>query len=116
MTKDWMNRMTKMDYTAFDIGCVSFRRGQQTQIKKMIKRQKEKYGWEFLFLGANIDAVETAKHFGIDKNRAVNYKADARGTGVLYNAVSSVVGSVRKSKAIEDTWCQEINEDFEKRS
>ena len=85
-------------------------------VKKMIEHQKKKHNWEFLFIGANIDAVETAKHFGIDKNRAVNYKADARGTGVLYNAVSSVVGSVRKSKAIEDTWCQEINEDFEKRS
>ncbi len=86
------------------------------EVKKMIEHQKKKHNWEFLFIGANIDAVETAKHFGIDKNRAVNYKADARGTGVLYNAVSSVVGSVRKSKAIEDTWCQEINEDFEKRS
>lgn len=85
-------------------------------VKKMIEHQKKKHNWEFLFIGANIDAVETAKHFGIDKSRAVNYKADARGTGVLYNAVSSVVGSVRKSKAIEDTWCQEINEDFEKRS
>ena len=84
-------------------------------VKKMIEHQKKKHNWEFLFIGANIDAVETAKHFGIDKNRAVNYKADARGTGVLYNAVSSVVGSVRKSKAIEDTWSQEINEDFEKR-
>ena len=85
------------------------------EVKKMIEHQKKKHNWEFLFIGANIDAVETAKHFGIDKNRAVNYKADAQGTSVLYSAVSSVVGSVRKSKAIEDTWSQEINEDFEKR-
>ena len=85
------------------------------EVKKMIEHQKKKHNWEFLFIGANIDAVETAKHFGIDKNRAVNYKADAQGTSVLYSAVSSVVGRVRKSKAIEDTWSQEINEDFEKR-
>ena len=84
-------------------------------VKKMIEHQKKKHNWEFLFIGANIDAVETAKHFGIDKNRAVNYKADSRGTSVLYSAVSSVVGSVRKSIVIEDTWSQEINEDFEKR-
>lgn len=84
-------------------------------VKKMIEHQKKKHNWEFLFIGANIDAVETAKHFGIDKNRAVNYKADSKGTSVLYSAVSSVVGSVRKSIVIEDTWSQEINEDFEKR-
>ena len=85
------------------------------EVKKMIEHQKKKHNWEFLFIGANIDAVETAKHFGIDKNRAVNYKADAQGTSVLYSAVSSVVGSVRKSKAIEDTWSKEMNENIEKR-
>ena len=54
------------------------------KVKKMIEHEKEKYGWEFLFIGANIDAVETAKHFGIDADRAVDYHADRKGTAVLY--------------------------------
>ena len=58
------------------------------QVKRMIERQKEKYGWEFLFIGANIDAVSTAKNFGIGADRAVNYRADSRGTEVLYDTVS----------------------------
>ena len=53
----------------------------------MIENQKGKYGWEFLFIGANIDAVETAKHFGIDADRAVDYHADRKGTAVLYDTV-----------------------------
>lgn len=57
-------------------------------VKKMIERQKEKYGWEFLFIGANIDAVETARHCGISEDRAVNYNADAKGTGILYESVA----------------------------
>lgn len=58
------------------------------QVKRMIERQKEKYGWEFLFIGANIDAVETAKRYGINEDRAVNYNADAKGTGILYESVA----------------------------
>lgn len=61
------------------------------QIKKMIKRQKEKYGWEFLFLGANIDAVTTAAGFGISSDRAVTYEADSVGTRMNFDAVSTVV-------------------------
>ena len=54
------------------------------KVKKMIERQKVKYGWEFLFLGANIDAVETASHFGIGADRAVNYNSDSEGTALNY--------------------------------
>ena len=57
------------------------------KVKKMIEHQKEKYGWEFLFIGANIDAVETAARYGIGKDRAVNYNADAKGTHILYESV-----------------------------
>ena len=60
------------------------------QVKRMIERQKEKYGWEFLFIGANIDAVETAKRYGIGKDRAVNYNADEKGTQVLYESVATL--------------------------
>ena len=58
------------------------------KVKKMIENQKNKYGWEFLFIGANIDAVETARNFGISEDKAVNYHADSAGTKVVYNAVN----------------------------
>ena len=84
-------------------------------MKKMIERQKEKYGWEFLFIGANIDAVETAASFGIARNRAVNYHADSEGTQVLYETISAPISAMRKNQAISDTWGAQIEEDFQKR-
>lgn len=86
------------------------------QVKKMIEQHKEKQGWEFLFIGANIDAVETAARYGISKDRAVNYKADGKGTGILYKAVGKAVGCLRASAPICDDWCEEINDDYESRS
>lgn len=85
------------------------------EVKKMIEKHKEKDGWEFLFIGANIDAVETAGHFGIDEERAVNYHADKKGTGVVYRAMARAVGSVRKSVPLNSEWCREISEDFNSR-
>ena len=66
-------------------------------MKEMIRRQKEKYGWEFLFLGANIDAVETAGHLGIAPDRAVNYHCDSEGTRLNYEVVGQAVAAVRCS-------------------
>ena len=91
------------------------RRYSSDKVKQMIERQKEKYGWEFLFIGANIDAVETAKRYGIDRNRAVNYNADAEGTSVLYETVSKAVCNVRASKCMADDWSAEIDKDFKNR-
>ena len=85
------------------------------KVKEMIERQKERCGWEFLFIGANIDAVETAARYGIDKDRAVNYNADKVGTRILYDTVSKAVGSVRASKCLDADWCACINEDYESR-
>ena len=85
------------------------------QVKKMIKRQKEKYGWEFLFIGANIDALETAARYGIDRDRAVNYHADKKGTEVLYNSVAAAVSSVRACGDLHSEWCAEIENDYAKR-
>lgn len=85
------------------------------EVKKMIERQKEKYGWEFLFIGANIDAVETAAQFGIDHNRAVNYNADHKGTQVLYEALSAPISAMRANAAISDDWSQSIEEDYHNR-
>lgn len=84
------------------------------EVKRMIEKQKEMYGWEFLFIGANIDAVETAAEFGINSNRAVNYHADSKGTKVLYESVSKAVCNVRENMSIDD-WSEEINEDFQSR-
>ena len=82
------------------------------QVKDMIERQKEKYGWEFIFVAANIDAVETARKFGIDEHRAVNYHADPKGTACLYDNVSDVVCCVRAGCDIEDNWSEKLNRDF----
>lgn len=85
------------------------------EVKKMIEGQKEKYGWEFLFIGANIDAVQTAAQFGISRNRAVNYNADSKGTKVLYETLSEPILAMRSSAPICDTWGQNIEEDFSQR-
>ena len=85
------------------------------QVKKMIERQKEKYGWEFLFIGANIDAVETAARYGIGKDRAVNYNADEKGTRVLYEAVADAVCCIRDCGGIQPNWSEDINADYLKR-
>ena len=85
------------------------------EVKRMIERKKEKDGWEFLFIGANIDAVETAKHIGISADRAVNYRADKRGTKVVFDAVSAPISAMRSNCEIDADWCDAINEDFESR-
>lgn len=85
------------------------------KVKKMIERQKVKYGWEFLFLGANIDAVETASHFGIGADRAVNYNCDSEGTALNYEVVSDAICSVRCSAPLKADWKKRIDEDYKKR-
>lgn len=85
------------------------------EVKKMIETHKEEDGWEFLFIGANIDAVETAKHFGINEERAVNYHADKKGTSVVYKAMERAVGCVRASMPLKRSWSEDINEDFKSR-
>ena len=91
------------------------RRYTSETVKKMIERQKERYGWEFLFVGANIDAVETAAKYGIDRDRAVNYNADKQGTEILYKTVSEAVGCMRSSQPLAANWSEEINADFRNR-
>ncbi len=85
------------------------------KIRCMIENKKEKYGWEFLFIGANIDAVETASKYGIEKERAVNYHADSKGTQTIYESVCYAVSEVRCKNAISDNWSSSINEDYYKR-
>lgn len=78
------------------------------QVKMMIERQKEKYGWEFLFLGANIDAVSTAASFGISSDRAVTYKADSEGTRLNFEAVSNAQSRIRNQMPLCADWKRDI--------
>ena len=76
----------------------SSRRYDYDRVKNMIERQKERFGWEFIFLGANIDAVEVAGRFGIKANRAVNYECDSEGTKLNYDVLSETVTRMRQTK------------------
>ena len=71
-------------------------------VKRMIERQKEKYGWEFIFLGANIDAAREAERFGIHKSRAVRYENDRRGTQINYSVMSNVVSRARAAESVDE--------------
>ena len=98
------------------------RRYSYEKVKHMIERQKEKFGWEFLFLGANIDAIEVAGRFGIQPERAVNYNCDSEGTAVNYKALSKAVSRVRHCSVTEMDvalgcdWKEEIEADYKARS
>ena len=86
------------------------------KVKQMVDRQKEKYGWEFLFLGANIDAIKTAGRFGISADRAANYHSDHEGTALNYEVLSDAVSEMRCCSApISGDWKKRIEEDFKKR-
>ena len=91
------------------------RRYDSGTVKHMIRRQQERYGWEFLFLGANIDAVETARHFGIGADRAVNYHADRCGTRLNYEVVGETISSLRADRAITPDWKDRIEADYAER-
>ena len=91
------------------------RRYTYEKVKQMIERQKNKYGWEFLFLGANIDAAKEAARFGISTDHAANYHADRKGTGVIYEAMSEAVCNVRASRPMSKEWRRRVDEDYQKR-
>ena len=91
------------------------RRYDYEKVKKMIQHEKEKYGWEFLFLGANIDAAAEAKRFGISEDRAVTYKCDPAGTALNYDVISEAVCHVRASRPRDAGWKSRIDEDVKKR-
>ena len=84
-------------------------------IQKMVKRQQKKYGWEFIFLGANIDAVETAGRFGIDADRAVDYVPDGEGTALNFRMMSETVAAFRACGAVPTACLDEIRNDKKKR-
>ena len=98
------------------------RRYTYEKVKQMIERQKNKYGWEFLFLGANIDAISEAGKFGIRPACAVNYNCDSVGTAINYKTLSNVVSKVRQCETSvltdvldKSTWKEEIEADYQAR-
>lgn len=93
----------------------SSREFSSDRVKAMIEHEKQKYGWEFIFLGANIDAVETAGRFGISADRAVDYLADSMGTELNFQAMSETVACFRSTGAVPAAPMQAIREDVKKR-
>ena len=92
------------------------RRYDYDRVKDMIRRQQEQYGWEFLFLGANIDAAREAGRFGIRPECAADYHADSRGTRVIYESLAQAVCQVRSCAApLQADWKKEIDRDFKGR-
>ena len=91
------------------------RRYDYETVRHMIRRQKEKYDWEFIFLGANIDAAKEAARFGIGADHAVNYKCDGAGTMLNYDVISEAVCSVRAARPLGAGWKRRIDEDVRKR-
>ena len=84
-------------------------------VKKMVEYQKEKYGWEFLFLGANIDAIETATRFGIDSDRAANFHSDSEGTTLNYEVIGEAVYKFRADSKLSKDWKKRIDKDYRNR-
>jgi len=97
------------------------RRYDYKKVKKMVKKSKEKHGWEFLFLGANIDAIKVAGSFGVSADRAVNYESDREGTALNYRVLSETISAVRRSSSraemekVMEACCDPIREDYKKR-
>ena len=85
------------------------------KVRTMIQRQTEKYGWEFIFLGANIDAAKEAARFGIRAECAANYHADRQGTAVIYEAMSDAVCQARACRPMSAAWKRSVDEDFKRR-
>ncbi len=85
------------------------------RVRSMIERQEKKYGWEFLFLGANIDAAAEARRFGIDADHAVDYHCDPEGTALNYEVLSETVKTFRSTGKLSPKWKDRIDEDYKNR-
>ena len=85
------------------------------KVREMVKHEQDKYGWEFLFLGANIDAVETARTYGLREGHAVRYHNDREGIELNYKVMCETVSAVRKTKSFPEDWMAEVREDYNRR-
>jgi len=86
-----------------------------SRVKEMIELEKNRYNWEFIFLGSNIDAIAEAKKFGISHDRAVNYRADRVGTNLHYEVISDTLQDLRINKDINSNWKKRIDDDYKER-
>ena len=91
------------------------RRYSYPEVQRMVRHEQEKYGWEFLFLGANMDAISAARSFGIREDRAVRYACDSVGTSLNFAVTAQAISGFRKGKGIDADWSAPIAEDYEKR-
>lgn len=87
-----------------------------SKIKSMIEKQRNEYGWEFIFLGANIDAISEAEKFGIDSNHAAQFHNDKEGIELNYKVVSEAICELRSNKMLSRDWKSSIDEDYKKRN
>lgn len=118
-----VQRNTSEDYRADQVMFVIITDGEENssreysadKVRSMIEFEKEKYGWEFIFLGANIDVVQTAQRFGIDADRAVDYVPDAKGTQLNFEAMAKTVACYRMTGAVPDEPMEAIRKDMKKR-
>lgn len=85
------------------------------KVKKMITYEKERYNWQFLFLGANIDAISTARNFGISEEFASNYVSDEVGTQITYEVMNSAISTCREKGVVDESWKSRVEEDYEMR-
>lgn len=88
------------------------RKYSYADVQKMINRQKTRFGWEFIFLGANIDAIATAAKFGIDADHTSNFNADKKGLDVTFSSMNEFVANVRNQKLFSTSWKSSVDEDF----
>ena len=86
-----------------------------SEVRRMIEYERETHGWEFLFLGANIDAAETAESMGISRDRAANYRADGAGTDRMFDVMSESVSCLRFSEALPEDWAEELEKDAKRK-
>ena len=94
----------------------SSKRYTYDKVKRMVERQQSKYGWEFIFLGANIDALEVAGRFGINEDHAANYHCDEEGTALNYEVLSEAICDIRMGcKPLSTDWKAKIDADYERR-
>ena len=91
------------------------RRFDADEVKRMVGHEKEKYGWEFIFLGADIDAVETAGSIGIDRSRAANYRKDDVGSAAMFRSVNKAITMTRACAPLSDNWKSDVDRDYEER-
>ena len=85
------------------------------RVRALVEERRENHGWEFIFLGANMDAIETAARYGIEADRAQSFHADPQGIALNFAVMSETVAAYRRTGKVEDEWKTSIAADYEQR-